>query len=150
MVVTAGYPANPTTLLTKQQRGAAVTSSYDEEKAAMRTDSQSLLKAIQSSSTDTAVLRSMLNKQERPPYSGSQATTGLLLMRRWTPVLSKRQQLPTVIPDQTPSPQLIRRTLTDPPPCHCRTKEVYNKTFSWPADSRAVSTRRDAVVLTRL
>ncbi len=29
---------------------------------------------------------------------------------------------------------LIRRTLTDPPPCHCRTKEVYSKTFSWPAD----------------
>ncbi len=25
---------------------------------------------------------------------------------------------------------LIRRTLTDPPPCHCRTKEVYTKAFS--------------------
>ncbi len=29
MVVTEGDPANPTTLLTKQQRGAAFTSSYD-------------------------------------------------------------------------------------------------------------------------
>ncbi len=36
MVVTEGDPANPTTLLTKQQRGAAITSSYDEEKAVMR------------------------------------------------------------------------------------------------------------------
>ncbi len=45
---------------------------------------------------------------------------------------------------------LIRRTLTDPPPCHCRTKEVYTKAFSWPADCRAVSTRRDAILLTRL
>ncbi len=36
MVVTEGDPANPTTLLTKQQRGTAVTSSYDEEKAVMR------------------------------------------------------------------------------------------------------------------
>ncbi len=36
MVVTEGDPANPTTLLTKQKRGAAFTSSYDEEKAAMR------------------------------------------------------------------------------------------------------------------
>ncbi len=45
---------------------------------------------------------------------------------------------------------LIRRTLTDPPPCHCRTKEVYTKTFSWPADCQAVSTRRDTVLLTRL
>ncbi len=36
MVVTEGDPANTTTLVTKQQRGAAVLSSYDEEKAAMR------------------------------------------------------------------------------------------------------------------
>ncbi len=36
MVVTEGDPANPTTLLTKQQRGAAITSSYDVEEAAMR------------------------------------------------------------------------------------------------------------------
>ncbi len=63
MVVTEGDPANPTTFLMKQQRGAAITSSYDEEKAAMRmalewlspshaaaaicTDSQSILKAMQ-------------------------------------------------------------------------------------------------------
>ncbi len=38
---------------------------------------------------------------------------------------------------------LIRRTLTDPPPCHCRTKEVYTKTFAWPTDCWAVSSRRD-------
>ncbi len=64
MVVTEGDPANTMTLLTKQQRGVAITSSYDEEKAVMRmalewflpshaaaaicTDSQSLLQAIQS------------------------------------------------------------------------------------------------------
>ncbi len=79
MVVTEGDPANPTALLTKQQRGAAITSSYDEVKAtihmalgwilpshaaaAICTDSQSLLKAIQSGSTDTADLRRMLNKR---------------------------------------------------------------------------------------
>ncbi len=45
---------------------------------------------------------------------------------------------------------LIPRTLTDPPPSHCRTKEVYTKTFSWPADCRAVSKRHDAVLLSRL
>ncbi len=38
---------------------------------------------------------------------------------------------------------------TNPPPCHCRTKEVYTKTFSWPTDCRAVSSRRDAVLLAR-
>ncbi len=36
MVVTEGDPANPTTLLTKQQHGVVITSSYDEEKAAVR------------------------------------------------------------------------------------------------------------------
>ncbi len=36
MVATEGDPASVTTLLTKQQRGADFTSSYDKEKAAMR------------------------------------------------------------------------------------------------------------------
>ncbi len=35
MVVTEGDPANPTTLLTGQQSGAAITSSYCKEKTAM-------------------------------------------------------------------------------------------------------------------
>ncbi len=78
LVVTEGDPANPTTLLTKQQRRAAITLAGNEEKVAMRmalewllpshadaaicTDSQSLLKAMQSCSVDTADLRRMLNK----------------------------------------------------------------------------------------
>ncbi len=45
---------------------------------------------------------------------------------------------------------LICRTLTNPPPCHCRTKEVYTKTFSWPTNYRAVSSLHGAVLLTRL
>ncbi len=36
IVATDGGPANPATLLTEQQRGAAITSSYDEQNAAMR------------------------------------------------------------------------------------------------------------------
>ncbi len=79
IVVTKGDPANPTTLFTKQQRGAAITSSYDEKKVAMRmalewlspshaavaicTDNQSLFKSIQSGSDDTADLRSLLSKR---------------------------------------------------------------------------------------
>ncbi len=79
MVETEGDPANPTTLLMKQKHRAAFTTSYDEEKAAMRmalewllpsheasaicTDSQSLLKAIQSGSADTTDLRRMLKKR---------------------------------------------------------------------------------------
>ncbi len=62
-----------------------------------------------------------------------------------------------VITDGPPRPvsfaaanALIRRTLTDPPPCHSKTKEVYSNTFSGPAGCRAASTRRDAVHLARL
>ncbi len=32
----------------------------------------------------------------------------------------------------TAASALIRRTLTGPPPCHCRKKEVYTETFSLP------------------
>ncbi len=56
MVVTEGDPANSTTILTKQQSGAA---------------------------------------------------TGLLAMRRRMPVLTMRQHLPSVLPDQSPSPQPV-------------------------------------------
>ncbi len=79
MVVTEGKPANPTTLLAKQQRGAAFTSSYDEEKAAIcmalecillsqatlaiYTDTQLTLKATQAGSADTTDIRHMLNKR---------------------------------------------------------------------------------------
>ncbi len=76
MVVREGDPANPTTLFLKHQRGAAITSPYNEQKAAMRmalewlvpshaicTDSQSLLIAIQSGSADKVDLRCMLNKR---------------------------------------------------------------------------------------
>ncbi len=56
MTVAEVNPANPTTLLTKQQHGAVITSSYDDEKAhewhtpshaaaAICTDSQSLPRA---------------------------------------------------------------------------------------------------------
>ncbi len=43
MVVTEEDPANPTNLLTKQQRGAAITSPYHKEKAVMHMALQWLL-----------------------------------------------------------------------------------------------------------
>ncbi len=78
MVATERDPANPTTLLTKQQSKAATTSPYDEEKVAVRmalewlsqsneaaavcAASQSLLKATQSGSADTSDTRRILDK----------------------------------------------------------------------------------------
>ncbi len=151
MVVTEGDPANPMTLFTKQQQGAAITSSYDEEKAVMRmalewllpsheaavicTNNQSLLKAIQSGSDDTSDTRRMFVKRA--------GKTTLL----WTPGhhgIAGNEEVDTcakqavAIIEGTLRPvsfaaasALIRRTLMDPPPCHCKTKEVCIKTFSW-------------------
>ncbi len=72
--------------------------------AAICMDSQSLLKTTQSGSADTAGLRRMLDERavNRTPCSVSQATKGLLVMRRRMPVLSMRQHKPTVLADQHP------------------------------------------------
>ncbi len=74
MAVLEGDPVNSTALLTMQQRGAAIVLPYNEKKAAMRMALEWLwpshaaaaigidcLKAIQSSSADTTVLRRMLS-----------------------------------------------------------------------------------------
>ncbi len=62
-------------------------------------------------------------------------------------MLSKRQQLPAVLPDQFP---LRRSQCTHPPNSNgpnALPLQVFIKTFSWPADCRAASTRRNAVLL---
>ncbi len=73
---------------------------------AICTDSQSLLKAIQSSLADTADLGRMLNKRADKTtllcIPGHHGITGNEVRM---PVLSKRQQLPMVLPDHSPSPR---------------------------------------------
>ncbi len=84
VMVTCGYPADPTTLHQSQLRGAAFTSSFAEEAAAMQlalelaitnnpeyslticTHSQSLLRAIERQSPMTHHLRSPLNARQGP------------------------------------------------------------------------------------
>ncbi len=122
--------------------------------AAICTDSQLLLKAIQSGSTDTADLRRMLNKRAGKTIllwiPGHQGIAG----NEEADACAKHAAAITDGDPQSVSfaaaSVLTLRTLTDPTPCHSRTKEVYTKTFSWPADCRAVSTRRDVVLLARL
>ncbi len=122
--------------------------------AAICTDSQSLLKAIQSGSGDTTDLRRMLNKRAGKTtllwISGHHGIAG----NEEADACAKQA---AAITDGAPRPvsyaaarALNRRTLTNPPPCHCRTKEVYTKTFSWPTDCRVVSSLRDAVLLAHL
>ncbi len=117
-------------------------------------DSQSLLKAIQSGSTDTTDLRRMLNKRAGkatllwiPGHHGIAGNEEADACAKQAAAIT--DGAPRLVSYAAAS-ALIRRTLTDTPPCHCRTKEVYTKTFSWPTDCRAVSSRRDAVLLARL
>ncbi len=136
VVAREGDPANPTTLLTKQQRGAAITSLFNEEKAAMpnalewllkslaaeaiRTESQSLLKAIQSGSADTTDLRRMLSKRA--------GKTSLLWIPGHHRITGNEEadacaKQAAAVTDGAPRPlsfaaanALIRRTLTDRSP----------------------------------
>ncbi len=122
--------------------------------AAICTDSQSLLKAIQNGSADTADLRRMLNKRA--------GKTTLFWIPSHHGVAGNKEAdacatKAATITDGAPRPvsfaaasALISRTGTDPPPSHYRTKEVYTKAFSWPADCRTASTQHDAVLLARL
>ncbi len=93
MVVTERDPANPTTLLTKQQRGTASTSSYDEEKEAKRMALQWL-----SPSHATAVICTDCQSRLKTIQCGS-ANTGLVVLSGRMPAQTKRQLLPTVLTD---------------------------------------------------
>ncbi len=142
-VATEGDPANPTSLPKKQQRGTAITSSYDKEKAAVRmaldwllpshevavifTDSQSLLKVIQSGLDDISDIRHMPNKRAgKTTLLGIPVHHGIAGNEEADACVKQV----TAITGRTPRPvsfaaasARIRRT--DPLPCHCRTNGVY-------------------------
>ncbi len=110
--------------------------------AAICTDSESLLKVIQSDSAETA--ERMLNKRGGKVtllwIPGPQGIAG----NEEADACAKQA---AAITDSAHQPfsfgaasAIIRRTLTAPPPCYCRIREVYTNTFSCPADCRAVST----------
>ncbi len=113
--------------------------------AAICNDRQSLLKAAQSGSADTAYLRHKINKRA--------GKTNLLGISGHHWIAGNEEadacaKQAAAITDDAPRPvsfpgasALIRRTLTDPPPCHLSTKDVYTKTLSWPTDHRAGPTR---------
>ncbi len=118
------------------------------------TTSKSLLKAIQSGSAHTTDLRRMLNNRAGkttllwiPDHQGIAGNEEADACAKQAAAINGGAPRPV---SYAAASAHICRTLNDSPPCHCRTKEVYVKTFSWPSDCRAVSTRRDAVLLARL
>ncbi len=145
--MTRGDLANPTILHQSHLRGAAFTSLFAEEAAAMQlalewattnhpehslticTDSQSLLKAIERPSPVTHHLRSLLNARPGPTsflwIPGHKGITGNGL----ADTAAKAAALTTSDPPRpifyAPARSLIRRTLIDPSPTNSRTAEVY-------------------------
>ncbi len=169
--MTRSEPADPTILHQSHLRGAAFTSSFAEEAAAIQlalewatanhpeyshticTDSQSLLKAIERRSLVTHYLRSLLNA--RPGSTSLLWIPGLkgIPSKELSDSAAKAAALTTNDPPRPISyasaRSLIRRTLTNPPPTNSRTAEVYSG-LSWSKDCMATSNRSDAGLLARL
>ncbi len=171
MVATVGGPADPVIIHTSKAREAELTSSYEEEKAALLlaldwarancpterisicSGSQALLKAIQSGAHDTQSIRQRLDNRE--------GSTTLI----WVPghkgipgneAADKLAKAAVTATDTPPRPisfatakALIRRTVPDAPSNRPQTAMVYEH-FSWKADCITTSHRADAVLLAHL
>ncbi len=116
--------------------------------------SQTLLKGIQSGSADISDLKRMLNKRAGettllwiPGHHGIGGNEEANVCAKQAAAITGGAPRPAPF---AAARAIIRRALMDPPPSHCRTKEVYTKTFSWPADCQAVFTWRDVVLLARI
>ncbi len=168
MVATTGDPADPVITHTSKARGAELTSSYEEEIAALIlaldwarancpterisicSDSQSILKATQSGAHDTQSIRQRLDNREGP--------TTLIWVpgHKGIPGNEAADELAKAVATATDTPPrpisfaiakaIIRCTATDNRP---RTSMVYEN-ISWKADCIATSNRADAVLLARL
>ncbi len=86
-------------------------------------DSQSLFKAIQSGSADTSVLSLMLDQRAGktsllgiPVYHGIVGNEGADACAKQAAAITDGAPRPVSFATAS---AFVRRTLTDPPPCHC-------------------------------
>ncbi len=147
MVAAVGDPADPVIIHTSKARGAELTSSYEEEKASLLlaldwarancpterisiySDSQSLLKSIQSGAHDTQSIRQRLDNRQGP------ITLIWVPGHKGIPVNEAADKLAKAAATATDTPPrpisfatakaLIRCTVTEPPPNRPQTAMVY-------------------------
>ena len=170
VVITTGDPAAPNVVTTLQDRGAALTCSYEEERRAMQlavdwinqhldqstsvaifTDSQSLCMALLGSSPDLDSLRLSINN------------TVALSHIQWIPghcdirgneLADSAAKSATSLPSPPKAVAFssacaaIREATRDPPPSHSRTREVYAH-YSRDREARVLS-RADQSLLAKL
>ncbi len=169
--MTRGGPAAPTIVHQSHLRGAAFTSSFAEEAAAMKvamewattnhpecslticSDSQSLLKGIERRPPVAQYLRSLLNARPGPTsllwIRGHKGIPGNELADTAAKAAALTNSDPPRPISYASERSLIRRTFTDPPPTNPRTVEAYGG-FSCSKDCTATSNGADAVLLARL
>ncbi len=171
MVAPVGDPGEPVIIFTPKAHGVELTSSYEEEEAALLvaldwarancpterisicSDSKPLLKPVQSGAHDIQSIRQRQDNREGP--------TTLIWVpgRKGIPGNEAADELVKAAATATDTPPrpisfattkaLIRCTVTDPPSNRPRTAMVYEH-FSWKADCIATSNMADAVLLARL
>ena len=170
-VITTGSARYPVVLETIQKKGGKLTSSYDEEKAAMLlalnwmktnnqytdtiicSDSQSLLYSIDSLMPNTADIRKLLDSMKGRTFihwvPSHVNVPGNELADKAAKEATRLEALDPVPLSFSTAKAFIKREVKDPPPQHPTVEKTY-KNMSMRRDQKACKSRMDASLLAQL
>ena len=171
-IFTRGKAASPTVVRSIKKRGRMITSSYDEEKAALTTsleylnkyyqhdnkilictDSQSLCKAVENGSTDTARIHHLLDCSAKNItiqwVPGHTAIAGNEIADEEAKSVADNLSAEPEPPSLGAALSCIKRSFKDQPPSHHRIRKTYAG-YSEKRDENQVKSRADATLLAQL
>ena len=171
-VFTTGPASKPQVTESLRKRGRAITSSYDEEKAALLaalmkintdntcrgnllicTDSQSLCKALESESQDTTLIRAYLDSSpcniSIQWIPGHFNVVGNEIADQEAKAGAGIRNSDPEYPSLSASLACIKRSIKDDPPSHHRVKRTYHA-FSEKREKEQVHSKKDAVMLAQI